>query len=320
MDHKDAPIAIDDWSGNTGSFDASLEPPPSPPPPVPLDRGSPSSASGKRPPMSPISSYSSALGTGSVSPRTAKTLNSPDLRSNLTREQRNRDPLFFYEIVQTIGVGSMGSVARVQKRKRVVGGSARKEMQEAVQRQKRNQKCLDIPLVGGIFRFCVDGDLTHADDSNRYLSSSLGESMASWFGKVEGVSMDGSGSHNRKSSSVVGLPLSGTDSVVSIESSASNHSTSNMQYAMKSIHLNRVTDKNFLTELRNEISILKKLDHPHIVRCIETFEHRNQIFLVMELCSGGDLYSVSFFFEDSSIFDGRCNDLCHRVLIDEIIL
>ena len=27
------------------------------------------------------------------------------------------------------------------------------------------------------------------------------------------------------------------------------------------------------------------------MRAIETFEQRNQIFIVMELCSGGDLYS-----------------------------
>jgi serine/threonine protein kinase len=40
---------------------------------------------------------------------------------------------------------------------------------------------------------------------------------------------------------------------------------------MKSIHLSRVTDDSFATELKNEISILKALDHPHIVRAMETF-------------------------------------------------
>ena len=52
-------------------------------------------------------------------------------------------------------------------------------------------------------------------------------------------------------------------------------------YAMKSIHLSRVTDDSFVQELKNEIQILRRLDHPHIVRAIETFEHRNQIFIVM---------------------------------------
>jgi calcium-dependent protein kinase len=32
------------------------------------------------------------------------------------------------------------------------------------------------------------------------------------------------------------------------------------------------------------------LDHPNIVRAIETFEFEGMISLVMELCSGGDLY------------------------------
>jgi serine/threonine protein kinase len=44
-----------------------------------------------------------------------------------------------------------------------------------------------------------------------------------------------------------------------------------MQYAMKSIHLSRVTDGSYLTELKNEIAILKALDHPHIVRAMESF-------------------------------------------------
>jgi serine/threonine protein kinase len=69
---------------------------------------------------------------------------------------------------------------------------------------------------------------------------------------------------------------------------------------MKSIHLSRVTDDSFVTELKNEISILKKLDHPHIVRAIETFEHRNQIFIVMEICSGGDLYSRDPYTEEEA--------------------
>ena len=75
---------------------------------------------------------------------------------------------------------------------------------------------------------------------------------------------------------------------------------SSIEYAMKSIHLSRVTDESFVTELKNEISILKQLDHPHIVRPIETFEHRNQIFIVMELCSGGDLYSRDPYSEEEA--------------------
>jgi calcium-dependent protein kinase len=73
-----------------------------------------------------------------------------------------------------------------------------------------------------------------------------------------------------------------------------------MKYAMKSIHLNRITDETFIDELQNEIEILKQLDHPHIVRLIETFNHRNQVFMVMELCTGGDLYTRDPYTEEEA--------------------
>lgn len=61
-------------------------------------------------------------------------------------------------------------------------------------------------------------------------------------------------------------------------------------YAMKTIQLGRVTDE-FIEELRNEIDILKTLDHPNIVKAFEVFENKRQIFIIMEECSGGDLYA-----------------------------
>ena len=44
-------------------------------------------------------------------------------------------------------------------------------------------------------------------------------------------------------------------------------------------------------QIRREVLLLNSLDHPHIVRVRETFDWQHQIFVVMELCSGGDLYS-----------------------------
>jgi calcium-dependent protein kinase len=39
------------------------------------------------------------------------------------------------------------------------------------------------------------------------------------------------------------------------------------------------------------VEILRTLDHPHIVKAIETFDYHGQLRLVLELCSGGDLYT-----------------------------
>jgi len=41
---------------------------------------------------------------------------------------------------------------------------------------------------------------------------------------------------------------------------------------------------------KNEISIMKKLDHPNIIKLYEIFEDTRYIYLVMELCTGGELF------------------------------
>jgi len=71
------------------------------------------------------------------------------------------------------------------------------------------------------------------------------------------------------------------------------------KYAMKSILFSRV-NKWMQTELLNEIDILRSLDHPNIVRPQEVFREKRQIYLVMELCSGGDLYEHALWKEPQS--------------------
>jgi len=63
-------------------------------------------------------------------------------------------------------------------------------------------------------------------------------------------------------------------------------------FALKSIILSRVSPS-FIEEMRNEIDILRVLDHPNIVRAHEVYSSKNQIYLVMELCDGGDLFTRS---------------------------
>ncbi len=279
--------------------DQPHEHPPSPPPPSMMDSSSSPNLKSKES-KSYGTPFRETKSTKTPSPKGHRSFHSADLRSNLTREQRDRDPLFFYETVRTLGVGSMGSVARVKKRVNTVGGSARKGMQEVVRRQNRHKHCLNIPVIGGIFRVCVDGAL-QGPTSTLTNPNCGGGFLASWFRPKESPLTS-----SNESRSVQSAPsLHRIDSVGSMGSMTSNGSRSTasrqaIEYAMKSIHLSRVTDKTFLTELRNEISILKKLDHPHIVRAIETFEHRNQIFIIMELCSGGDLYSRDPYTEEDA--------------------
>lgn len=237
-----------------------------------------------------------------VSSLTPKVFHTKELRENLMREHVDRDPLFYYEVVSVLGVGSMGSVAKVRKRDSVVGGSARASLQKHFRKEKRRQQCFDIPCLGSMFQACFGAWGTH--DSVR--SSSVDDS-------------DGNSSILRKRTSIV-------------EDYNDGHGETSgygQIYAMKSIHLSRVTDPTFVQELMNEIQILRTLDHPHIVRPIETFDHRNQVFIVMELCTGGDLYSRDPYTEDeaariiSSVLSAvsymHFKNICHRYVRVRVI-
>ncbi|CAM9547656.1 unnamed protein product [Heterosigma akashiwo] len=57
---------------------------------------------------------------------------------------------------------------------------------------------------------------------------------------------------------------------------------------MKTIFTNRV-NKNLIQEIRNEIEILRNLDHPNIIQLLEVYEYRKRIYMLMELCEGGAL-------------------------------
>mmetsp|Transcript_88888 Transcript_88888/g.252011 ORF Transcript_88888/g.252011 Transcript_88888/m.252011 type:complete len:494 (+) Transcript_88888:71-1552(+) len=57
--------------------------------------------------------------------------------------------------------------------------------------------------------------------------------------------------------------------------------------AIKSIPKSKM--KNF-EQFKREISIMKLMDHPNIIKLYETFEDHRCLYLVMELCTGGELF------------------------------
>jgi len=72
---------------------------------------------------------------------------------------------------------------------------------------------------------------------------------------------------------------------------------SKIQRAVKIIpKANIVNQKRF----KNEIEILRNLDHPHIIKLFETYEDTRNIYLVMEVCEGGELFDRII---DSGYFD-----------------
>lgn len=57
--------------------------------------------------------------------------------------------------------------------------------------------------------------------------------------------------------------------------------------ALKIIKKKKVSK--ILPQIRLEISILKELDHPNIISCIETYEDEKYLYIMMEYCKEGDL-------------------------------
>lgn len=61
------------------------------------------------------------------------------------------------------------------------------------------------------------------------------------------------------------------------------------------------TSVKYVAKFKQEIQIMKELEHPNIIRLYETYEDDANIYLVMELCEGGELFdriiSAGFFTE-----------------------
>lgn len=58
-------------------------------------------------------------------------------------------------------------------------------------------------------------------------------------------------------------------------------------FALKTILKSKVPDTNVL---KREIEIMQQVAHPHIIRLYDVYENDKNIFLVTELCTGGELY------------------------------
>ena len=61
------------------------------------------------------------------------------------------------------------------------------------------------------------------------------------------------------------------------------------QVAIKVLDKHKMSLKD-LSHVMDEVDLLKKVDHPNIVEYHETYDDKHYLYLVMELCTGGELF------------------------------
>eukprot|EP00450_Noctiluca_scintillans_P000703 CAMPEP_0194482798 /NCGR_PEP_ID=MMETSP0253-20130528/4573_1 /TAXON_ID=2966 /ORGANISM="Noctiluca scintillans" /LENGTH=499 /DNA_ID=CAMNT_0039322359 /DNA_START=67 /DNA_END=1566 /DNA_ORIENTATION=- len=91
--------------------------------------------------------------------------------------------------------------------------------------------------------------------------------------------------------------------------SKAKHKATNQIRAVKTMSKSRLKD---IERFRLEIAVMKMMDHPSIIKLFETFEDRYNIYLVMELCSGGELF-------DRIIDAGHFTEVQAAIIMQQII-
>jgi len=79
--------------------------------------------------------------------------------------------------------------------------------------------------------------------------------------------------------------------------------------AVKTITKNLVKNPE---QFREEMAIMKLLDHPNIVRLYETFEDQRNVYLILELCTGGELF-------DRIVADGKFTEQAAASCIQQML-
>lgn len=65
------------------------------------------------------------------------------------------------------------------------------------------------------------------------------------------------------------------------------HLTTKQERAVKKVAKKKIKN---MERFKQEINILQKLDHPNVLKLYEYFEDEKNVYLVTELCKGGELF------------------------------
>lgn len=87
------------------------------------------------------------------------------------------------------------------------------------------------------------------------------------------------------------------------------HKATEVVRAIKTIAKGKMKN---VERFKKEIAIMKIMDHPNIIKLFETFEDHHNIYLAMELCSGGELF-------ERIISSGHFNEKEAAIVMQQIL-
>lgn len=83
-------------------------------------------------------------------------------------------------------------------------------------------------------------------------------------------------------------------------------------FAVKTISLTLIDQSGLKMQLKREISILRRLDHPNVVKLIDVLRNKHFVYLITEFVDGGDLF-------DALSKRGRFSETDARSVFEQIV-
>ena len=122
---------------------------------------------------------------------------------------------------------------------------------------------------------------------------------------------------------VIGTGTSGR--ALLVHDTLSNHSCNTpQQLVLKEIKLSGLTCQREKVQARKEIVILSKLNHPNIIRYLNSFEDGQYLYIATEYAENGDLYSFLKERKESSLalngYQGKFHEMKHLPYLEESVV
>jgi len=143
-------------------------------------------------------------------------------------------------------------------------------------------------------KHCFSTDIVHVEIANKSIDNPYGKSIDHFYDGIYDGKILGSG--------IAGVVRECT------------HKKTGHKYAVKCLDLDKIPDGKVIEYLKSEILIMSELDHPSIVRLEEVYESPTEIYLVQQLCHGGELFDKLEEQDDYHYNEAECARLVKQML------